>query len=314
MSTRYLVLDTETTGLEPRQGHKIIEIGCVELIDRHISGKTYQQFLNPERDIDEGALEVHGIELSVLEGKPTFAEIADDFLAYIKDATLIIHNAAFDVGFLNHEMALLERNLGVITDYCEVLDTLVMARQKHPGQRNSLDALCQRYFIDNQHRTLHGALLDSEILAEVYLGMTGGQLKLLDEPDLADSSSGAGLAVQPADPNRAPIKIIPANDEALAAHQKWLDMLSESKGETVNWYPKEGNKAAGAVSFPPATSLSLTSTPSRRKFQSLRDLTESTERRAGSGNDPVWYRPIAPAGRSRPARVAPSAASLCRLR
>ena len=235
MSTRYLVLDTETTGLEPRQGHKIIEIGCVELIDRHISGKTYQQFLNPERDIDEGALEVHGIELADLLDKPTFAEIADDFLVYIKDATLIIHNAAFDVGFLNHELALLDRNLGVITDYCEVLDTLVMARQKHPGQRNSLDALCQRYFIDNQHRTLHGALLDSEILAEVYLGMTGGQLKLLDEPDLADAGAGSVLTVQAADPDRAPIKIIPASDAALLEHQKWLDMLSESKGETVAW-------------------------------------------------------------------------------
>lgn len=235
MSTRYLVLDTETTGLEPRQGHKIIEIGCVELIDRHISGKTYQQYLNPEREIDEGALEVHGIELSVLEGKPTFAEIADDFLAYIKGATLIIHNAAFDVGFLNHELALLERNLGVITDYCEVLDTLLMARKMHPGQRNSLDALCQRYFIDNQHRTLHGALLDSEILAEVYLGMTGGQLKLLDEPDLADEGRESGFTVQPADPDRAPIKIIQASDESLLEHQKWLDMLSESKGEPVSW-------------------------------------------------------------------------------
>lgn len=183
MTTRYLVLDTETTGLEPRQGHKIIEIGCVELIERDLTGNNYQQFLNPEREIDEGALEVHGISLSTLEDKPTFAQVADDFLAYIRDATLVIHNAAFDVGFLNHELGLLERGLGSIADYCEVIDTLLMARELHPGQRNSLDALCQRYFISNEHRTLHGALLDSEILAEVYLAMTGGQLNLLGEQD-----------------------------------------------------------------------------------------------------------------------------------
>ena len=235
MSTRYLVLDTETTGLEPRQGHKIIEIGCVELIDRHITGATYQQYLNPERDIDEGALEVHGIELSVLQDKPTFAQIADDFIEYISGATLIIHNAAFDIGFLNHELGLLKQGKGVITDYCEVLDTLLLARKMHPGQRNSLDALCQRYFIDNQHRTLHGALLDSEILAEVYLGMTGGQLKLLDEPDLADSETTVPVASLPVDPDRAPIKIITANAEEISAHTEWLLKLSESKGETVSW-------------------------------------------------------------------------------
>ena len=235
MSTRYLVLDTETTGLEPRQGHKIIEIGCVELIDRHITGATYQQYLNPERDIDEGALEVHGIELSDLQDKPTFARIADDFIEYIRGATLIIHNAAFDVGFLNHELGLLEQGKGVITDYCEVLDTLLLARKMHPGQRNSLDALCQRYFINNQHRTLHGALLDSEILAEVYLGMTGGQLKLLDEPDLADSEMTAPVMSLPVDPNRAPIKVIPASAEETTAHAQWLAKLSESKGEDVSW-------------------------------------------------------------------------------
>lgn len=235
MSTRYLVLDTETTGLEPRQGHKIIEIGCVELIDRHITGATYQQYLNPERDIDEGALEVHGIELADLQDKPTFAQIADDFIEYIRGATLIIHNAAFDVGFLNHELGLLEQGKGVITDYCEVLDTLLLARKMHPGQRNSLDALCQRYFISNEHRTLHGALLDSEILAEVYLGMTGGQLKLLDEPDLAGGKTTALVESLPVDPNRAPIKVISASEEEADAHAKWLAKLSESKGEDVSW-------------------------------------------------------------------------------
>lgn len=235
MTTRYLVLDTETTGLEPRQGHKIIEIGCVELIERRLTGNNYQQFLNPEREIDEGALEVHGISLADLEDKPTFTQIADDFLAYIKGATLIIHNAAFDVGFLNHELGLLERGLGSITDYCEVVDTLLMARKMHPGQRNSLDALCQRYFISNEHRTLHGALLDSEILAEVYLGMTGGQLNLLGEDAKEEQSGDLNIARKVFDPERAPMKIITASNEEIAEHDKWLQLLSEKKGEAVSW-------------------------------------------------------------------------------
>jgi len=235
MTTRYLVLDTETTGLEPRQGHKVIEIGCVELIERHLTGNNYQQFLNPEREIDEGALEVHGISLADLEDKPTFTQIADDFLAYIKGATLIIHNAAFDVGFLNHELGLLERGLGSIEDYCEVIDTLLMARKMHPGQRNSLDALCQRYFISNEHRTLHGALLDSEILAEVYLGMTGGQLNLLGKEAKEEGSGESSMEPKVFDPERAPMKIITASNEELAEHDKWLQLLSEKKGEAVSW-------------------------------------------------------------------------------
>lgn len=235
MTTRYLVLDTETTGLEPRQGHKIIEIGCVEFIERRLTGNNYQQFLNPEREIDEGALEVHGISLSVLEDKPTFAQVADDFLAYIRGATLVIHNAAFDVGFLNHELGLLERGLGSIVDYCEVIDTLLMARELHPGQRNSLDALCQRYFISNEHRTLHGALLDSEILAEVYLAMTGGQLNLLGEQDLAEKTDQTVAQARVFDPDRALTKIIPASAEEIAEHDKWMQLLSEKKGEAVSW-------------------------------------------------------------------------------
>ena len=235
MSKRYLVLDTETTGLEPRQGHKIIEIGCVELIERRMTGNNYQQFLNPEREIDEAALEVHGIELADLEDKPTFAQIAEDFLAYVEGATLVIHNAAFDVGFLNHELGLLERNIGRITDYCEVVDTLLMAREMHPGQRNSLDALCQRYFISNEQRTLHGALLDSEILAEVYLRMTGGQLNLLGEADLTENSGKKIAETRVLDPDRSPTKIIPASDKEIAEHEKWMKLLSEKKGATVSW-------------------------------------------------------------------------------
>ncbi len=235
MSTRYLVLDTETTGLEPRQGHKIIEIGCVELIERRLTGNNYQQFLNPEREIDEGAMNVHGIELSELRDKPTFAQVADDFLSYIQGATLIIHNAAFDVGFLNHELALVERPQGVVSDYCEVIDTLAMAREMHPGQRNSLDALCQRYHIDNTHRTLHGALLDSEILAEVYLRMTGGQLNLLGETEEGGDVENFLDRVYELDTTRAALKVIPANEAEMVEHDKWLAMLSAKRGEPVSW-------------------------------------------------------------------------------
>ncbi len=235
MTTRYLVLDTETTGLEPRQGHKIIEIGCVELVERSLTGNNYQQFLNPEREIDEGALEVHGISLADLEDKPTFAQVVDDFLAYIDGATLVIHNAAFDLGFLDHELGLLERGLGSIADYCEVVDTLLMARKMHPGQRNSLDALCQRYFISNEHRTLHGALLDSEILAEVYLSMTGGQLNLLGREAEDEQSGQSNIESKVFDPARIPIKVIKASSAEMTEHEKWLQLLSEKKGESVSW-------------------------------------------------------------------------------
>ena len=234
MSTRYLVLDTETTGLEPKQGHKIIEIGCVELIERTLTGNNYQQYLNPEREIDEGALEVHGIELADLEDKPTFSRIADDFLEYIRGATLVIHNAAFDVGFLNHELTLLDRGLGSIEDYCQVEDTLLMARKMHPGQRNSLDALCQRYYISNEHRTLHGALLDSEILAEVFLRMTGGQLNLLGEKDLAEAQQHTE-EVKVLDQDRIPTRIIAPSAEELSEHERWLQLLSKSTGGKVYW-------------------------------------------------------------------------------
>ncbi len=235
MSTRYIVLDTETTGLEPKQGHKIIEIGCVEIIERRLTGKHYQQFLNPQREIDTAALEVHGITLEELEDKPIFAQIAEDFLSYIKGATLIIHNAAFDVGFLNHELALLEPPLGRIEEVCEVIDTLQMAREIHPGQRNSLDALCQRYFVDNAHRTLHGALLDAEILADVYLLMTGGQLNLLGEHDISETAKNELQEEHMIDKNRAPLKVIPASEEELQAHEKWLTLLSEKTDTKINW-------------------------------------------------------------------------------
>ena len=166
---RQIVLDTETTGLEPKLGHRIIEIGCVELIDRKLTGRHYHQYINPNREIDTEAIEIHGITNDFLGDKPAFSEVALDFLAFIKGAELVIHNAPFDIGFIDHEFALLQsKNPGKTTDFCSVVDTLVMARQKHPGQRNSLDALCGRYDVDNAKRELHGALLDAEILADVY--------------------------------------------------------------------------------------------------------------------------------------------------
>jgi DNA polymerase-3 subunit epsilon len=180
---RQVVLDTETTGLETSKGHRIIEIGCVELIDRRITDKHWHFYINPEREIDAGAFAVHGISTESLQDKPLFADVAQDFVDYIKGAELVIHNATFDVGFLDHELAKLDGESTRINSICSVLDTLVMARQKHPGQKNNLDALCRRYFIDNSQRSLHGALLDARILADVYLAMTGGQTALSLDDD-----------------------------------------------------------------------------------------------------------------------------------
>ncbi|MEE9446494.1 MAG: DNA polymerase III subunit epsilon, partial [Arenicellales bacterium] len=217
--------------------HKIIEIGCVELMGRTITGSRYQQFLIPEREIDEGALNVHGIELRELQDKPIFANIADDFMQYIQGATLIIHNASFDLGFLNHELSLIApkgTEPRKISDICEVIDTLDMARKMHPGQRNSLDALCQRYYLDNTHRTLHGALLDSEILADVYLAMTGGQLNMLGEAQ-TDEDEAVLVEHEKVGTQRAPLKIVVAKADELAEHEKWLALLSDKSGETVSW-------------------------------------------------------------------------------
>lgn len=192
--TRQIVLDTETTGLEPSKGHRIIEIGCVEMINRRITDNTLQLYINPERDIDEGAQRVHGITRDFLKDKPVFKDVVSQFLDFIKDAELIIHNAPFDVGFLDHELKKLGDYYGKTAHYAKITDTLTMARQKHPGQKNNLDALCKRYNINNQHRTYHGALLDSQILAHVYLMMTRGQASLLaDENDLA--AQGAQVSV-----------------------------------------------------------------------------------------------------------------------
>jgi DNA polymerase-3 subunit epsilon len=221
--TRQIVLDTETTGLEPKQGHRIIEIGCVEMLNRRVTQNHFHQYLNPEREIDAGAYEVHGISNEFVQDKPCFAEVADAFLEYIRDAELIIHNAAFDVGFLDHELSLLDGNWPRIEDLCTVTDSLLMARQKHPGQKNNLDALCKRYEIDNSSRTLHGALLDSEILAEVYLAMTGGQgLLTLDAEDDANHQQDQVVALNTEDLD-LPVWAVAETD--LEAHQDYLAYL-----------------------------------------------------------------------------------------
>ena len=222
---RQIVLDTETTGLDPAQGHRIIEIGCVELVERRPTGNDFHQYLQPDRLIDAGAVEVHGITNEFLADKPRFADIVDDFLAYVKGAELIIHNAPFDVGFIDAELERLE-GYGRLADYCTITDTLEMARRKHPGQRNTLDALCARYEVDNSKREKHGALLDAEILADVYLAMTGGQSALaLGEAESAAADPGAESRIQRLAADRPPLPVIEAAADEIEAHQAFLARL-----------------------------------------------------------------------------------------
>ena len=234
---RQVVLDTETTGLEPSQGHRIIEIGCVELIDRKLTGRHYHQYINPEREVDAGAMEVHGISNEFLADKPLFHQITKDFVEFIDGAQLVIHNAPFDVGFIDHEFRLLQANSpGKVVDYCGVIDTLVMARQKHPGQRNSLDALCSRYEVDNSQRELHGALLDAEILADVYLFMTGGQTNLLlSAEDDAEGGGGADTLIRRVVAGHNGLRVITANAEELAAHEERLKEIDKASDGNNQW-------------------------------------------------------------------------------
>lgn len=231
---RQIVLDTETTGLEPSQGHRIIEIGCVELQNRRLTGSHYHQYIRPDREIDEGAQQVHGISNEFLADKPDFAAIADEFLAFVSGAELLIHNAAFDIGFLDAELERLGSTYGRMSDYCQVVDTLALARRKHPGQRNSLDALCKRYEVDNSHRELHGALLDSEILADVYLLLTGGQTDLSLG---AEESSGDGdhRPAQRVDRHGLQLLVSRASTEEELAHQKLLERIQKSSGDRCLW-------------------------------------------------------------------------------
>lgn len=229
-AVRQIVLDTETTGLNPQEGHRVIEIGCVELLNRRLSGRHFHVYINPEREIDAGAVEVHGITNEFLADKPVFSTIVEDFINFIRDAELVIHNAPFDVGFLNHEFGLLNNGTGAIENYSSVFDTLTFARKKHPGQRNSLDALCKRYGIDNSHRDLHGALLDAEILADVYLLMTGGQASLLDEESSREESSEGESIIVRLSSDRPRLKVVQCDAEELAEHQRRLVAIEKAGG------------------------------------------------------------------------------------
>lgn len=232
---RQIVLDTETTGLEYQQGHRIIEIGCVELIDRRLTGKHYHQYIQPERDIDAGAMEVHGITPEFLADKPVFANIAKEFVDFVKGAELIIHNAPFDVGFINHELGLLGGELKEIESVCSVLDTLELARQMHPGQRNNLDALCSRYDIDNSQRDLHGALLDSEILADVFISMTTGQTNLGLEGEGTTNAYGGRIAekIRRLQIEAGAVKVLAANESELIEHAQWVEKSEGIIGKNI---------------------------------------------------------------------------------
>jgi len=224
---RQVVLDTETTGLNPREGHKIIEIGCVELINRRLTSNTFHVYINPDREIDAGAIEVHGITNEFLQDKPRFKDIVDDYLAFTEGAELIIHNAPFDVGFLNHELARLKGAKTTVEEHSTVFDTLPFARKKYPGARASLDALCKRFGIDNSHRELHGALLDAEILADVYLAMTGGQFSLMDF-DQGEDVKKQQVVLLSAD--RPRLKVIACSEQELEAHVKRLEAIEKASG------------------------------------------------------------------------------------
>ncbi len=226
--SRQIVLDTETTGLEPSQGHRIIEIGCVELINRRLTGNNYHQYLQPDREIDEGALQVHGISNEFLKDKPRFNDIVDDLMSYLKGAELVIHNAPFDVGFLNHELKSVAKGLCVIADHCTVIDTLVMARKMHPGQKNNLDALCKRYDVNNTQRDLHGALLDAEILSEVYLRMTGGQVGLALDSEQSTEKEDGVATVSRISSDRAPLRVVCASKDELSAHAEFLKKMGDA--------------------------------------------------------------------------------------
>ncbi len=242
---RQILLDTETTGIDPRDGHRIIEIGCIELLHRRATGKSFHRYLNPERDIDAGAQAVHGLSRARLAKEPRFAEIADELLAFLGDAELIIHNAPFDIGFLDAEFARLAAGAGAgagagaepvrLAERCGVIDTLALARKLHPGQKNNLDALCKRYSVDNSGRDLHGALLDARLLADVYLAMTGGQDTLALEHSTRTSDGGASAAADELAETRLELLVQSASTEERAAHEQLLDLIQKQSGGRCVW-------------------------------------------------------------------------------
>ena len=237
-NNRQIVLDTETTGMNMigvhYEGHRIIEIGAVEVINRRLTGNNFHVYLKPDRLVDPEAFGVHGIADEFLADKPTFADIADEFLNYIRGAELVIHNASFDIGFMDYEFGMLKRDIGKTDTFCQVTDSLAMARKMFPGKRNSLDALCNRYEIDNSKRTLHGALLDSEILAEVFLMMTGGQTSLAFSQEGEQSSASAGETIQRITRPSSGLRVVNASDEEIVAHESRLDLVLK-KGGSCLW-------------------------------------------------------------------------------
>ncbi len=222
---RQIVLDTETTGLEVSQGHRIIEIGCIELVNRRVTGNHWHYYVNPDREIDSGAFEVHGINSEFLQDKQHFAELAGEFHKYVAGAELVIHNAPFDIGFLNHELSLLDPPMAALQESCSILDTLLLARQKHPGQKNNLDALCKRYGIDNSNRSLHGALLDARILADVYLAMTGGQTSFGLEAEQGTDTGSEQTEIQRIESGQ-PLPLWQVDEAAQLANQEYIEFLA----------------------------------------------------------------------------------------
>ena len=242
---RQVVLDTETTGLDPSQGHRVIEIGCVEIENRRLTGKHFQRYLNPDREIDAGAMEVHGLTSHFLADKPRFHQVESEFLEFIDGAELVIHNAPFDIGFLDHELRATKTDASKIASFCGILDSLLLARDKHPGQRNSLDALCKRYGVDNTQRQLHGALLDAEILADVYLAMTSGQSSLLlVEDKLEGSTRRAKAKAKKSHTKREKIAVIRASSDELEAHRQRLKDIEKGSEDGCLWLHLEGKTQA----------------------------------------------------------------------
>lgn len=249
---RQVVLDTETTGLEPEQGHRVIEIGCVEMFNRRKTGRTFHRYLRPDREVDYGALQVHGITNEFLAQQPRFPDIVDELIEFIGGAELIIHNAAFDVAFIDAELRRLPGPLRSVARLCSVLDTLPLARRMHPGQRNSLDALCKRYGVDNSRRELHGALLDAQILLDVYLGMTGGQTTLI-LGEIEDADAGAELEEATAAIVRGTLTVVRASSDELIAHDRTLAALDKASGGKTIW------RTLQEVTLEPRAALELAS-------------------------------------------------------
>ena len=245
---RQLVLDTETTGLEVGLGHRIIEIGCVELVNRRLTGRNFHKYINPDREIDDGALEVHGITQEFLSDKPRFVDIWDEFKEFLQGDELIIHNAPFDVAFLNHEIGLLNLGLPSIQDQSSVVDSLALAREKHPGQRNSLDALCRRYSIDNSQRVLHGALLDAEILSDVYLLLTGGQGGLFDVAEETKSEDHVDKVINVSATDSQSLSgflEVKASESEVREHEEFLSFIEERNSNASIWRSSSESDKSG---------------------------------------------------------------------